>query len=86
MTCIKAWVSLNFDLIPPLTMELAALNGVKIRCLHFFLAILIHIFLMLADKQNWHNILCLNSGLIAVISSKLPAFEHCKIWCLQTLC
>ena len=37
MTCIKAWVSLNFDLIPPLTMELAALNGVKIKVPTFFL-------------------------------------------------
>ena len=30
------------------------------------------IFLILADNQNWEN-------------SELPAFEHHKLWCLQTL-
>ena len=38
----------------------------------------------LEDKQNWHNILRLNLGLITVSRSELPAFEHCKIWCRQT--
>ena len=31
-----------------------------------------------SDKQNWHNISCLNLDLIAVSSSESPAFEHCK--------
>ena len=31
-----------------------------------------------SDKQNWHNILCLNLDMIAVSSSESPAFEHCK--------
>ena len=44
-----------------------------------FSAILVQIFLILAYKQNWHNILCLNLGMIAVSKSELPAFEHCKI-------
>ena len=35
-TCIKAWMSLNLGQIPPLTMELAALEHLKNRCHHFF--------------------------------------------------
>ena len=65
-------MSLNFDLIPPLTIELAALEGLKIS----FPQVFGHF--ILADKQNCHNILCLSLGLIAVSSSELPAFEQCK--------
>ena len=35
-TCIKAWMSLNLGQIPPLTMELAALERLKNRRHHFF--------------------------------------------------
>ena len=36
-------------------------------------------YLILADKQNWHDNICgLNLDLIAVSSSESPAFEHCK--------
>ena len=34
-TCIKAWMSLNLGQIPPLTMELAALQRLKHRRHHF---------------------------------------------------
>ena len=76
-------MSLNFDLIPPLTVELAALEYLKKKFLQVFLSILIQIFLIFTDK---HNIVCLNLGLIIVSSSELPAFEHSNIWCVQTLC
>ena len=36
-TCIKAWISLNFGQIPPLTRELAALEHLKIDVTTFFL-------------------------------------------------
>ena len=70
-------MSLNFDLIPPLTVELAALECLEKKFLQVFLSLLIQIFLILADK---HNILCLNLDLITVSSSELPAFEHSNIW------
>ena len=31
------------------------------------------------------GISCLNLGLIAVSSSELPAFEHCKIWSINIM-
>ena len=34
-TCIKAWMSLNLGQIPPLTMELAALERLRNRRHHF---------------------------------------------------
>ena len=49
-----------------------------------FLHHLIQIYLILADKQNWQNILCLIFGLIAVSSSELLVFEYCRLWCFQT--
>ena len=55
-------------------MELAALEGLKILFPHVF----DHFnsdCLILEDKQNGHNILCLNLGLIAASSSELPALE-----------
>ena len=35
-------------------------------------SIVVRVFIILADKQTWHNILCLNLGMIAVSSSELP--------------
>ena len=45
-------MSLYFYLAQPLTMELAALEGLKISFPKVFSAILIHTHLILADKQN----------------------------------
>ena len=52
-----------------------------------FSTILIRIYLLLADKQNWHNSLCLNLDLVVVSRSESSVYEHnCKTWCLLTLC
>ena len=72
-------ISLNIDLISPLTIEYAVFEGLKILFPQFFSAILIQLFLLLADKQNWHNILCLNLGLIAACFKFRVTFEHCKL-------
>ena len=62
-------MSLNFVLIQPLTMELAALEDLKLYLITFV----------------WHNILCLNLGLDPAVSSlESLAFEHCKIF-MQSL-
>ena len=55
-TCIKAWMSLNLGQIPPLTMELAALERLKNR-LHFFSVAIDLIFFKLAGNEDMHNIL-----------------------------
>ena len=34
-TCIKAFMSLSFDQIPPLTMNLAVIERLKNKCFHF---------------------------------------------------
>ena len=54
-TCIKAWMSLNLGQIPPLTMELAALEHLKNRRHHFF-SIAIDFF-KIAGNEDIHNIL-----------------------------
>ena len=66
-TCIKASMSLNLGQIPPLTMELAALERLKIRCQHFFsiaidpilfFSVAIDLILFkLAGNEDRHNIL-----------------------------
>ena len=56
-TCIKAWMSLNLGQIPPLTMELAALERLKNRCHHFFSVAIDPILFKLADNEDMHNIL-----------------------------
>ena len=56
-TCIKAWMSLNLGQIPPLTMELAALERLKNRC-HPVISVDIHpIFFKLAGNKDMHNIM-----------------------------
>ena len=56
-TCIKAWMSLTLDQIPPLTMELAALERLKNRCHHFFSVAIDPILFKLAGNEDMHNIL-----------------------------
>ena len=56
-TYIKAWKSLNLDQIPPLTMELAALERLKNRCHHFFSVAIDPILFKLAGNEDMHNIL-----------------------------
>ena len=56
-TCIKAWMSLNSGQIPPLTMELAALEHLKNQC-HLVISIDIDpIFFKLAGNKDMHNIM-----------------------------
>ena len=54
-TCIKAWMSLNLGQIPPLTMELAALERLKTRCHHFFSVAIDPILFKLAGNEDMHN-------------------------------
>ena len=56
-TCIKAWMSLNLGQIPPLTMELAALQLLKHRRHHFFSVAIDPILYKLAGNEEMHNIL-----------------------------
>ena len=56
-TCIKAWMSLNLGQIPPLTMELAALQRLKNRRHHLFSVAIDPILFKLASKEDMHNIL-----------------------------
>ena len=56
-TCIKAWMSLNFDRIPPLTRELAALERLKNRRYRLFSVATDLILFKLADNEDMHNIL-----------------------------
>ena len=56
-TCIKAWMSLNLGQIPPLTMELAALECLKNRRHHFFSVAIDPILFRLAGNEDMHNIL-----------------------------
>ena len=56
-TCIKARMSLNLGQIPPLTMELAALQRLKNRCHHFFSVAIDPILFKLAGNEDVHNIL-----------------------------
>ena len=56
-TCIKAWMSLNLGQIPPLTMELAALEHLKNRRHHFFSVSIDSILFKFAGNEDMHNIL-----------------------------
>ena len=56
-TCIKAWMSLNLGQIPPLTMELAALQRLKNGCHHFFSVAIDLILFKLAGNEDMHYIL-----------------------------
>ena len=56
-TCIKAWMSLNLGQIPPLTMELAALERPRNRRHHFFSVAIDPMFFKLTGNEDMHNIL-----------------------------
>ena len=55
--CIKAWMSLNLGQIPPLTMELAALERLKNRCHPIFSVAIDPILFKFAGNEDMHNIL-----------------------------
>ena len=52
-----AWMSLNLGQIPPLTMELAALERLKDRRHHLFSVAIDPILFKLAGNEDMHNIL-----------------------------
>ena len=54
---IKAYMSLNFGQIPPLTTELAALERLKYRCHHVISVGIDPIFFKLAGNKDMHNIM-----------------------------
>ena len=56
-TYIKAYMSLNFGQIPPLTTELAALERQKNRCHHVISVDIDPIFFKLAGNKDMHNIM-----------------------------
>ena len=56
-TCIKAWMSLNLGQIPPLIMELDALECLKNRRHHFFSVAIVPILFKFAGNEDMHNIL-----------------------------
>ena len=56
-TYIKAYMSLNFGQIPPLTTELAALERLKNRCRHVISVDIDLIFFKLAGNKDIHNIM-----------------------------
>ena len=56
-TCIKALMSVNVGQIPPLIMELAALEHLKNRRHHFFSVAIDPILFKLAGNEDMHNIL-----------------------------
>ena len=56
-TYIKAYTSLNFGQIPPLTTELAALERLKNRCHHVISVDIDPIFFKLASNKTMHNIM-----------------------------
>ena len=55
-TCIKAWMSLNFGQIPPLTTELSAFERLKDLCHHFFSVAVDPILFKLGGNEDMHNI------------------------------
>ena len=56
-TFIKAWMSLTFGQILPLTRELAALERLKNQCHHLFSVATDLILFKLAGNEDMHNIL-----------------------------
>ena len=56
-TYIKAYMSLDFGQVPPLTTELAALERLKNRCHHVISVDTDLIFFILAGNKDMHNIM-----------------------------
>ena len=52
---MKAWMSLNLGQIPPLTMELAALERLKNRRHHFRSVAIDPILFKLTGNEDMHN-------------------------------
>ena len=61
-TYIKAYMSLNFGQIPPLTTELAALERLKNRCHQVISVDIDPIFFKLVGNKDMHNIMNLSSN------------------------
>ena len=57
MTYIRACMSSKFGRIPPLTMELAALERLKNRRHRFFSVAIDPVLFKLTDNEDMHNIL-----------------------------
>ena len=53
---MKAWMSLNFGQILPLTTELAALESLENRCHRFFSVAINSILFKFAGNEDMHNI------------------------------
>ena len=92
-TCIKAWMSLNLGQIPPLTMELAALECLKNRhhffsvaidpqaaqCSYFFMAS--YIFLYLEPiSYIFHQI----PIFLKMLQIKCIDFQYSYMYCVET--
>ena len=56
-TSVKALMRLNFDQIPPLTLELSAFERLKNQFQHFFSVTIDPILFKLAGNEEMHNIL-----------------------------
>ena len=56
-TCIISWMSSNFGQIPPLTMELAALEHLKKWCHHVISVDIDPTFFKLTGTKDMHNIM-----------------------------
>ena len=76
-TFIKAYMSLNFGQIPPLTMESAALERLKNRCHHIISVDIDSIFFKLAGNKDMHN-MGSNFGQIGPPTTELAALEHLR--------
>ena len=72
-TYIKAYMSLNFRQIPPLTTELAALERLKNRCHHVISVDINPILFKLAGNKDMHNIM--NFGQIGPPITELAALS-----------
>ena len=78
-TYVKAYMSLNFGQIPPLTTELAALERLKNRCHHVISVDIDPIFIKLAGNKDMHNIMNeFEFGQIGPPTTELAALERLR--------
>ena len=77
-TYIKAYMSLDFGQVPPLTTELAALERLKHRCHHVISVDIDPIFFILAGNKDMHNIMSSNFGQIGPPTTELAALERLR--------
>ena len=76
---IKAYMSLDFGQIPPMTMELAALERLKNRCHHVISVDIDPIFFKLAGNKDMHNIMNeFECGQIGPPTTDLAALERLR--------